>query len=106
MNFEDEFDLVFMCHVAEHFQNPMLAWTKIYEALEEDGKAISITPNMCEHQILNGDPDHFFVLNELQWIKLLRSVGFKKVKSYKQMTYQGSQIPKVQDYNIITVATK
>ena len=106
MEYNNEFDCVFMCHVAEHFINPVLAWSRINLALKKGGKLISITPNSCEHQILNGDEDHIFVLNELQWIKLLKFTGFKNIISYKQTTYQDKQINKEQDYNIITVATK
>jgi len=106
MQYEEVFDLVFICHTAEHFVNPVLAWLKIWESLKKGGQIISITPNVCEHQILHGDNDHIFVLNEMQWTKLLKCMRFKNVKSYKQMTYQGKQIPKIQDYNIITVATK
>lgn len=106
MEYKDKFDLVFSCHVAEHFISPVLAWSNIYNSLKEGGQILSITPNCCEHQILKGDNDHIFVLNQMQWIRLLTNIGFKNVKSYVQMTHQGKQIPKEQDYNIITVATK
>jgi len=107
MSFEDnEFDCVFMCHVAEHFIDPIQAFSEIYRVLEKGGKMLSITPNDCEHQILLGDPAHLFVLNTMQWLRLLEHVGFSEVKSYTQMTYKGKQINKIQDYNIITVATK
>lgn len=107
MTFKDkEFDCVFMCHVAEHFEDPIRAFSEIHRVLDKGGKMLSITPNNCEHQILLGDPAHLFVLSPIQYIKLLKHVGFREVTSYVQMTYKGKQIPKVQDYNIITVAIK
>ena len=107
MAFEDDsFDCVFMCHVAEHFTNPLQAFYEIKRVLKKGGKVLSITPNNCEHQILKGDGDHIFVLGPMQWIRLLANLGFKNIKSYKQMTWKEGQILKEQDYNIITVAEK
>jgi len=107
MTFEDdEFDCVFMCHVAEHFINLAQAFSEIKRVLKDGGKVFSITPNNCEHQILKGDGDHIFVLGPMQWIRLLANLGFKNIKSYKQMTWKEGQILKEQDYNIITVAEK
>jgi len=101
---DDEFDCVFMCHVAEHFLNPVKAFKEIYRVLKKGGKVFSITPNNCQHQIIYGDQDHIFVLSPLQWARLLRNCGFKKIISYKQMSWKEGQIPLEQDYNIITVA--
>lgn len=102
----DCYDCIFMCHTAEHFINPVKAWTNIYNALEVGGRVMSITPNHCEHQIINGDDDHIFVLTTFQWRRLLKYCGFRNIKSYIQMTAEGKQIRKEQDYNIITVAEK
>lgn len=103
---DDKFDCVFMCHVAEHFFSPGKAFREIKRVLKQGGKLISITPNCCEHQILMGDKDHLFVLNPMQWIRILNNLGFKRIKSYVQMTFEDTQIPRQQDYNIITVAEK
>ncbi len=103
---EDFFDCIFMSHVAEHFLNPVKAFKEILRTLKTGGKLLSITPNCCEHQIIKGDPDHIFVLNNIQWIRLLNNVGFKNIKSYVQMTSNGGMISDIQNYNIITIAQK
>ena len=106
MKYKNEFDFIFMCHAAEHFINPILAWTNIYNALEKGGTVVSITPDCCEHQILKGDVDHLFVLNPMQWEKILYYCGFRNIRSYVKMTFKNKQIPYKQDYCIITTGEK
>ena len=106
MKYENEFDFIFMCHSAEHFVNPILAWKNIYNALEKGGTVVSITPDVCEHQILKGDNDHLFVLNTMQWERILRYCGFKNIRSYVKMILKNKQIPHVQDYCIVTTGEK
>lgn len=103
---DNSFDLVIMSHTAEHFENPSIAFKEILRVIKQPGLVISITPKDCEHQILKGDTDHWFVLNSHQWIRLLTNVGFKKVRSYVQMTYGNGMISKEQDYNIFTTGVK
>lgn len=103
---KDKYDCIFMTHVAEHFISPIVAWRNIYNALQSNGKVLSVTPYPCEHQIMKADPDHIFVLSPFQWYRLLHFCGFRNIKSYIQMTYNNTQIPKEQDYNIITIAEK
>ena len=106
MIFNGEFDCVFSCHVAEHFRNPLLALKNIHNSLQKNGLLFMITPYPCEHQILHGDDTHFFVLNQDQWTRLLIELGFKEINSYVQTKYKSGDIPKEQDYNIITIARK
>ena len=106
MKYKNEFDLVFSCHVAEHFLNPVKAWKNIHNSLVKGGQILCISPNCCSNQILEGDSDHIFVLNSMQMVRLLTNAGFKDVRSYVQMGYKGKRIEKEQNYNIITVATK
>jgi SAM-dependent methyltransferase len=107
IQFPDEsFDLVFLSHTTEHFVNPVRALNEIYRVLTQNGIVISITPNCCRHQILEGDRDHLFVLNEMQWIRLFKHIKFSAVTSYTQTEWKGQLIPKEQDYNIFTIAQK
>ena len=103
---DNQFDLVIMSHTAEHFLNPIRALSECRRVLKEGGMIISITPNACRHQILNGDNDHVFVLNEMQWERLYRNVGFKNIKCYVQTHWKGELIPIEQDYNVFSIATK
>ena len=106
MDYKNKFDFIFMCHSAEHFINPILAWKNIYNALEKGGTVVSITPDCCEHHILKADTDHLFVLNTMQWEKILFYSGFKNIRSYVKMICNDKQIPYKQDYCIITTGEK
>lgn len=105
---DNTFDIVYLSHTAEHFVSPYVAFKEIFRVLKKGGKVLSITPYPCEHQILFGDSTHISVLSNLQWFRVLISAGFEQdnVQSYVQMTCNGKQIPIVQDYMIVTVATK
>ena len=106
MKYENKFDCVFMSHCAEHFVNPMLAWKNIYKSLKKGGIVISFTPYPCEHQIMKGDKNHIFVLNNFQWIRILSNSKFKNIRSYTKKIYNNQQIPHEQDYCVITVGEK
>lgn len=103
---DNSFDLVVMSHTAEHFTNPVQAWKEIFRVLKSGGRVISITPYPCQYQILKGDPDHLYVLDTDQWIRILAYVGFRSLQSYVQMIWSEGQIPKAQDYNIFTIGVK
>lgn len=100
------FDVLLCCHSFEHFENPIGALKEFYRVLKKDGVIIIITPNPCEHQILDGDYDHIFVLTPMQMKKILRYTGFYHVTTYVQMLYQGKNILLEQDYNVISFGMK
>jgi SAM-dependent methyltransferase len=102
------FDLVFMSHVAEHFLNPLLALKEIYRVLKPDGIVISFTPFPCEHQILQGDANHIFVLTPIQWMRLYNTAGFlaNGIKFEIVTIFEGKQIWKEQDYNVVMICQK
>ena len=106
MKYKNKFDFIFMCHSAEHFINPIVAWKNIYNALEKGGTVVSVTPDSCEHHILKADTDHLFVLNPMQWERILFYCGFKNIRSYVKMIFKNKQIPYKQDYCIITTGEK
>jgi ubiquinone/menaquinone biosynthesis C-methylase UbiE len=107
LTFEDNtFDIVYMSHTAEHFENPVRAFSEIRRVLKPNGILFSVTPWPCEHQILLGDQSHICVLYPLQWQRILKNAKFSTYYSEVQMTWQGKQIPKEQDFMICSVGMK
>lgn len=103
---DNSFDLVFMSHTAEHFENPMQCFREIKRVLKPEGIVWSCTPWPCEHQILNGDEQHISVLSPMQWMRILRNVGFTEKLAYPKFVWNGQQIPKEQDYMVIVIGAK
>lgn len=108
LQFGDEsFDLVYMSHVSEHFENPVQCFKEIHRVLKKDGVLFNASPYPCIHQILGGDTNHIFVLSDIQLMKLLNYVGFSKFETvYVKREYQQKMVLKEQDWNVIMVAIK
>ena len=103
MPFPNEFaDVLFVCHAFEHCEYPIKALQEFKRVLKPNGYLFIATPSPCEHQILKGDDDHIFVLHPMQMIRLLKYSGWEDGTSY----IQSKDIPKEQDYNVITIARK
>jgi SAM-dependent methyltransferase len=103
MPFPNDFvDVLFCCHAFEHCEEPLEALREFKRVLKPNGFLFLATPSPCEHQILNGDDDHIFVLHPMQMIRLLKYTGWENGKSY----IQSEDIPKEQDFNVITICKK
>jgi 2-polyprenyl-3-methyl-5-hydroxy-6-metoxy-1,4-benzoquinol methylase len=96
---DDSYDLVFCCHAFEHCENPIQALKEFKRIVKPTGFIFVATPSPCEHQILKGDADHIFVLNDLQMKRLLKFVELKG-----DSFIQTENIKEVQNYNVITTA--
>lgn len=106
LQFNDEtFDLIYLCHTFEHLENPIKAIKQMKRVLKKGGFIWMATPNPCEHHILLKDPDHIFVLEPMQLMRLFIYCGLK-CASYKQYSFNNVFIPKYQDINVITIARK
>lgn len=66
-----EYDLVFACHSFEHCERPVDALREFMRVLKPGGWLFLATPMPCHHHILGADPDHIFVLNTYQMVRLL-----------------------------------
>lgn len=108
LKFDDNtFDFIFLSHTSEHFENPLKCWKEIYRVLKPNGLVFNASPYPCIHQILFGDINHLFVLNEFQMAKLLSTAGFNKFEQISvKKTLDKQLIPKEQDWNVIVVARK
>lgn len=95
---DNEFDIVVVCHSWEHCERPVDALKEFKRVAK---KWIFIAaPSPCKHQILEADEDHIFVMNEMQMERLFKYI---KIKDYK-IYLQTKNIPREQDYNIISIA--
>lgn len=103
---DNTFDLVIMSHTAEHFENPIKCFKEINRVLKHDGILWSATPYPSVHQILFGDQNHYFVLNDLQIMKLLLLSGFNVYSIYVNKILGNKLINKEQDWNIISIGFK
>jgi SAM-dependent methyltransferase len=103
MPFPDNFaDVIFCCHAFEHCEKPIDALREFKRVLKPNGLMFIATPSPCEHQILKGDNDHIFVLAPMQMLRLVKYTDWAKGESLLQT----EDIPKEQDYNVITIARK
>jgi len=107
LDFNDSmFDFVFMSHVSEHFENPIMCFKEARRVLKKDGILFNASPYPCVHQILLGDPKHLFVLSEIQLLVLIHFVGFDNIEwAYVTKIYKDIPVLE-QDWNVIMVAKK
>lgn len=94
---ENFFDILFVCHALEHTTTPYHALKEFLRVLKPGGYVFIATPSVCEKQITLGDPDHYFVLNPMQWRKLMDCAGFVEIEGFVQSV----GIPREHDYNVI-----
>jgi SAM-dependent methyltransferase len=94
---DNSFDLVFSSHAFEHCEAPLQA-LKEMKRVSKDW-IIIVTPHHCEHQVLNADEDHIFVLTEMQMKRLFKYCDIPIYKIYTQKL-EGK---KEQDYNLISI---
>lgn len=97
---ENSFDLLFVCHSLEHCEHPVEALREFKRVLKKDAYLFVITPFPCEHQILRADKDHIFVLNTMQWARLLLYTGFQEVSTMVHAALQE------QDQGIVSIGRK
>jgi len=107
---QNTYDIVFACHSFEHSEHPTLFMENIKLALRVGGHAFLITPHHCREQVLeeaNADWDHINVVTLWQMKKYLQFVGLHPIGLYTQSwIYEEKKMLKVQDWNLITIATK
>ena len=97
------FDILFVCHSLEHCETPINAIKEFKRVLKSKGWLFIATPSPCVKQITYGDADHIFVLNAMQWQKILNYVGgWSEVGCYLQT----DNISLLQDFNVISIGRK
>jgi len=81
--FKDEYNLIWMSHVLEHFNNPLQAMKKAYDLLSEDGVLYIATPDVdfITKTGLSGFPhwkkdEHYILWNERALVRELERIGF------------------------------
>ena len=87
-SFVGHFDLVVCCHSFEHCERPIDALREFMRVLKPGGYLFIGGPNPCHRQIGGGDPDHIFVLNEMQLHKLLIYTGYDQVVVFTHLEQQ------------------
>lgn len=98
---EESIDLVFSCHAFEHCENPVKALREAFRVLKQGGHLLMVTPWCCKHHVIDADPDHIFVLNSYQLMRLTHYIGFVgNVIEQRDITF------KEQDFNIVTYVEK
>lgn len=103
LTFPDEyFDIVFCCHAFEHTETPIRTLKEFWRVLKKGGVLFMATPNPVKKQILEGDWDHLFVLNEWQIERLLKYTMFKKKLSVLEPYKDLEEF----QWSLITVAEK
>lgn len=76
INFPDKyFDYCFVCHCLEHSQSPLQTYLHIKRKCKKG--FFFVQPYHCHENIINNHPDRFFVLTELQIMKICLAVGLK-----------------------------
>lgn len=103
---ESNYDMVYACHSFEHVERPVDALREIHRVLKPGGWVFLATPNPVEHHILRADSDHIFCLNTMQFERLLIYTNFVNISSKLIEEWDEGQIPKEQDYNVISIAQK
>jgi len=98
----DTFDLVVSVHSFEHTKNPFKVLEEIRKVLKPGGIVLIVTPYHCKHHVLDSDPDHYFVLTELQFIRLLASTGYNIVNSNVKKDWTERE----QDWNVFSIGEK
>jgi len=73
----NKFNVVVAFDVIEHLPNPEKGIRNVFNLLEKNGVAIFTTPNDYPH--VYNDPTHINVKKPKEWIKILKSVGFKNI---------------------------
>jgi len=76
---QEKFDIIIAFEVIEHLHNPLKAISNMKEKLVKGGVLICSTPNLPYD--MSSDPTHINVKSEGEWVKILKSVGFKNVIS-------------------------
>ena len=93
---DNSFDLVISIHSFEHTLDPIKS---LQEMKRVSSKYIFIaTPYPCRKQILEGDEDHLFILNELQMERLFRWCKIEKINIYCD-----NKQDREQDFNLIAI---
>jgi ubiquinone/menaquinone biosynthesis C-methylase UbiE len=98
---DNEFDFVFNCHAFEHCERPIDALREMRRVLKVGGKMIIVLPWCCKHHIIDADPDHIFVLNTYQMIRLLTYTKFGVLVSEQKAINWREQ-----DFNLFVVGEK
>ncbi len=75
---KNEYDLVYSFEVIEHLPDPEKSIKHMYEMLKEGGVMIASTPYPYNYVYI--DKTHINVRYPLEWIDVMRRVGFKKIK--------------------------
>lgn len=84
--FKDEYNLIWMSHVLEHFNNPLQALQKAYDLMPEDGVLYIATPDIdfITKTGLSGFPhwkkdEHYTLWSERALVRELERIGFNIV---------------------------
>jgi len=80
----ENFDIITMDHVIEHFSDPLAALSKIYQLLKPGGRVVIMTPNTKSlgHSIFKSSwlhldpPRHFYLFDHNSLETMVKSVGF------------------------------
>jgi len=93
---DKHFDYIFACHSFEHTTHPIQTLVQIKNKCMK--QFMLITPYHCQHQVLEGDFTHLFVLTDIQMERLFLASGIKKIDIYIQKNAE-----KEQDWNLISI---
>jgi 2-polyprenyl-3-methyl-5-hydroxy-6-metoxy-1,4-benzoquinol methylase len=96
------FDFIVLIHAFEHCERPVDALKSMRKLLKDNGAVIIVTPNPCKHHIIDADPDHIMVLNDMQLMRLLIYTKYSKIQSYTLKQWNELE----QNWNVFTVGVK
>lgn len=76
-----KFDLIISFEVVEHLEKPELAIKHMYDNLKPGGTLVLSTP--YPYPWIYSDPTHINVKFPKEWVKMMNTVGFKKVSFHR-----------------------
>ena len=84
IEFQEQFDLIALFHVIEHFEDPTAALTKIRFLLKDDGHVFIEVPLLDNYWMFTMERffriDHYYSFSRYTFSKLLEKCGFATVK--------------------------
>ncbi len=78
---KNKFNYIFAFEVLEHLDDPFRAIGKIYSLLDKSGVFVGTSPYPYSKNVF-ADRTHRYVLHPVNWEKLFRQAGFKRVVTY------------------------